>query len=118
MLAFLLVAIAVLAGIFTQARIESAQAQHQANAIHLAQNAAEQFAADPAGADGQTFSQDGLSVSIQVAEEPREAGTLYRATIVVTDDAGVGAHSQEEETYRLETARYVPDDDATGSGVI
>lgn len=118
MLAFLLVAIAVLAGIFTQARIESAQAQHQANAIHLAQNAAEQFAADPAGADCQTFSQDGLSVSVQVAEEPREAGTLYRATIVVTDDGRVGAHSQEEETYRLETARYVPDDDATGSGVI
>lgn len=108
MLAFLLMSMAVLVGVFANARVESEQAQRQTDAIHLAQNAAEQFAADPAGADGLAFEQDGLAVSVQVEQEPQEAGTLYRAVVSVIDNAGVGANDQGDETYRLETARYVP----------
>lgn len=107
-LAFLVVSLAILISVFVHARIESAQGAHQTEAIHLAQNAAEQFSADPAGSQGLVLAQDELRATVEVTPEPHEDGTLYRATVSVVDEAGVGRHDQNAETYRLDTARYVP----------
>lgn len=109
LLAFLVASLAVLMGLFTHARIESAEGERLASAVQLAQNAAEEFAADPLAAPGQTFEHDGLEAEVSVEPEPSSAGTLFHATVVVCDADGSGAFAAGEEVYRLNTACYVPE---------
>ncbi len=136
LLAFLVMSLAVLLTLFVNARLESAGGERLAQAVHLAQNAAEEFAANPTDAEALAIVQDGLAVSAQLTYEPHESGTLVRAVITVTEqsgeagaaagaDAGGGADAGDgagaegspaadaagaaaEPLYTLETARYVP----------
>lgn len=137
LLAFLVMSLAVLLALFVNARLESAGGERLAQAVHLAQNAAEEFAANPTDAEALAIVQDGLAVSAQLSYESHESGTLVRAVIAVTEqsgeadaaagadaagggaDAGDGAGAEgspaadaagaaAEPLYTLETARYVP----------
>ena len=134
LLAFLVMSLAVLITLFVNARLESAGGERLAQAVHLAQNAAEEFAANPTDAEALAIEQDGLAVSAQLSYEPHESGTLVRAVIAVTEQGGeaeaAAAAAGEAATgadgasvagaedaapapdaaplYTLETARYVP----------
>lgn len=136
LLAFLVMSLAVLITLFVNARLESAGGARLAQAVHLAQNAAEEFAANPTDAEALAIVQDGLAVSARLSYEPHESGTLVRAVITVTEQseeaaadgeaatgAGAGAgngagaegapaadaaSAAAEPLYTLETARYVP----------
>ena len=120
LLAILVASLAVLMGLFVNARVESTQGERLTQAVQLAQNAAEEFAADPLAAHGQTFEFDGLEATVQVESEAplstsaasaastASAGVLLHATVVVRDAGGSGAYAAGEEVYRLETATYVP----------
>lgn len=119
LLVFLVASLSVLVSLFVQARIEGAAGERLSQAIQLAQNAAEEFAADPAAAQGLTLEDGGLVATVRISEEPHEAGSLFNATVTVVDAEGSGSNDAGEEVYRLDTARYVPGfaADAGGSGV-
>ncbi len=113
LLAFLAFALAVFMQLFGAAHVRGAEERQLTQAVLLASNAAEEFAAAPqAGSTTATFDGDGgepasaeaedaYLVSSDVTPERTEGGTLYRADITVTCDG--------EAVYRLETARYVSD---------
>ena len=88
LLAFLVMSLAVLITLFVNARLESAGGERLAQAVHLAQNAAEEFAANPTDAEALAIEQDGLAVTAQLSYEPHESGTLVRAVIAVTEQGG------------------------------
>lgn len=88
LLAFLVMSLAVLLTLFVNARLESAGGERLAQAVHLAQNAAEEFAANPTDAEALAIVQDGLAVIAQLSYEPHESGTLVRAVITVTEQSG------------------------------
>lgn len=88
LLAFLVMSLAVLLTLFVNARLESAGGERLAQAVHLAQNAAEEFAANPTDAEALAIVQDGLAVSAQLTYEPHESGTLVRAVIAVAEQSG------------------------------
>ena len=122
LLAFLVASLALFMQVFAQA-------------VAMASNLAEEFAADPA-AEPEPLERDGLTASCAVAtvaaddadgtggqtgsgaddalsgapagDSSGAAGTLYRATILVTDGDG-------DEVYRLVTERYASGDDAAGT---
>lgn len=98
LLAFFLASIAVFMQLFGAASAQGIESRELSRAVVLAANAAKRFSADPEQAGGTTETEDGLSVSCTVEPERTDAGTLYRATIVV--------FSNGAELYRLETARY------------
>ena len=135
LLAFLVMSLAVLITLFVNAQLESAGGERLAQAVHLAQNAAEEFAANPTDAEALAIEQDGLAVTAQLSYEPHESGTLVRAVIAVTEQGGeaeaagaaAGADGVADVAaddaagaaedapapdaaplYTLETARYVP----------
>lgn len=127
LVAFLMAALAVVLSLFASARAEEARAARLSEAVTLAQNAAEAFAAtdEPVSracreAGAQTG--DLYVVAVDVAAEERAAGTLYTATISVSAaDTSKGADVAEgaadatnaesaaggEALYTLDTARYV-----------
>lgn len=132
LLAFLVASLALFMQAFAQARGMGADGSELAQAVAMASDLAEEFAADPA-AEPEPLERDGLTASCEVAtvaaddadgvdgqtgpdadgttsgsssgDSPRAAGTLYRATILVTDGDG-------DEVYRLVTERYASGDDA------
>lgn len=119
LLAFLMAALAVVVQLMGAAHERSSEARHLSNAIVLASNAAEEFAADPTGVGDEAVyaSVDGKLVEAEsvhgagngavyrltrvVEAHDQESGTLYTARIVVASDDG--------ESYELATSRYVPD---------
>lgn len=127
LVAFLMAALAVVLSLFASARTEEARAARLSEAVTLAQNAAEAFAAtdEPVSrvsqeAGAQTG--DLYVVTVDVAAEERAAGTLYTATISVSAaetsegadvaEGAAGATNAEsaaggEALYTLDTARYV-----------
>lgn len=127
LVAFLMAALAVVLSLFASARAEEARAARLSEAVTLAQNAAEAFAAtdEPVSRVSQeagTQTGDLYVVAVDVAAEERAAGTLYTATISVAaaDTSGgadvaegaAGATNTEsaaggEALYTLDTARYV-----------
>lgn len=131
LLAFLVASLALFMQAFAQARGMGAEGSELAQAVAMASNLAEEFAADPA-AEPEPLERDGLTASCAVATVAADdaghadgqtgpdaddapsgissgaAGTLYRATIHVTDGDG-------DEVYRLVTERYASGDDAAGT---
>lgn len=127
LVAFLMAALAVVLSLFASARAEEARAARLSEAVTLAQNAAEAFAAtdEPVSrvrqeAGAQTG--DLYVVAVDVAAEERATGTLYTATISVSAadtpegadvaEGASGATNAEsaaggEALYTLDTARYV-----------
>ena len=98
----------ILVALFVQARTEADEGERLSQAVQLAQNAAEEFAADPAGSQGLAIEDGGLVATVQVGEEAHESGSLLNATVTVVDEEGGGSIEAGEEIYRLDTARYVP----------
>lgn len=97
--------------VFTQllARSTSAadQSERLCQAVGVAEDAAEEFAAAPASVEARETvgkgvavkGRDGFTVHCKVSESERGAGTLYNAHIVVSDAEGT--------VYKLDTSRYV-----------
>lgn len=97
----------VLTQLFSRSIAASQQSERLCQAVNVAENAAEEFAADPAGvAAGKKVGRgdalkgrDGYRVSCETAQVERSAGTLWRAHITVSDSQG--------KVYSLDTSRYV-----------
>ncbi len=107
LLAVLVVSIAVFTLLFSRATTTADQSSRLCRAVVVAENAAEEFSADPVAVTGgetvaagaATSGEDGFAVSCEVTADERDSGTLFRAHIEVSDDAGVA--------YELDTARFV-----------
>lgn len=97
-LAFLMASLAVFVKLFTSAQLEGLGANNLSQAVILATNTAEVFSADPTGMQ-ETVTEGDLIATCKVEEDKHNAGTLYNATITVTDGTN--------ELYTLRTARYV-----------
>lgn len=119
LLVFLAFALAVFMQLFGAAHNRGLGERQLTQAVLLASNAAEEFAAAPlAGTSAEAFDGDGNAlvasaeagageaadayvVSREVVPVLMENGTLYRASIAVFCDG--------EAVYKLETSRYVSD---------
>lgn len=108
LLFFLVASLAVFTQLFAYSANGAKQAQRLTQATELAQNAAEEFSANPqAVAAGQTVglgtaqggNADGFTVSCNVSDEAQGHGTYYTAHISVSDNEG--------EAYALDASRYV-----------
>lgn len=97
-LAFLMLALAVFAKLFSTAQVTGIAATRLSEAVTLATNRAEEFSADPTGVPTQT-EVDGLVTDCVVTPQERAGGTLYDATITVRDG--------KREIYTIQTTRYV-----------
>lgn len=107
----LLVVLAASIGIFTQlfsrATAAADQSTRLCQAVNVAEDAAEEVAADPARVaagekvgDGVAIKgRHGYKVSCKISQDKRSAGTLWRAHITVSDSQG--------KLYSLDTSRYV-----------
>lgn len=97
----------ILTQLFSRSIAASQQSERLCQAVNVAENAAEEFAADPAGvAAGKKVGRgvalkgrDGYRVSCETAQVKRSAGTLWRAHITVSDS--------QDKVYSLDTSRYV-----------
>lgn len=96
LLTFVVAAVAVFAALFFGAAREGARAEQLTQAVTVARDAAERFAAEGAAADG-SWESNGMTVQVDVSEDDEIPG-LLRAEVVVLDGQGA-------ELYRLETAR-------------
>lgn len=106
MLLFLTACLAVFMRVLGDSQVTGTQSLQLETAIVLAQDAAEDFSADPAANQGVSMQeQDGYVVTTVNTPQEMEAGTLYRAVIVV--------NLNDQEIYRMGTASYVS---ANGSG--
>lgn len=97
-LAFLMMSLAVFVRLFSSAQLEGIQSNRRSQAIMMATNTAEVFSANPTEVE-RVLTADGLTTTCDVEAVPHDAGTLYNATITVSDG--------EAELYVLRTARYV-----------
>ncbi len=106
-LLFVLVAsLAVFTSLFAYSANSAQQAQRISDATAIAQNAAEEFSANPASVEGgksvgaaSSAQAEGFAVSCDVTAQPQTAGTFYSAHITVSDSQG--------EACALDVARYV-----------
>ncbi len=107
LLFFLVASLAVFTQLFAYSANSAKQAQRLTQATEIAQNAAEEFSANPqAAAEGKTVGLDAaqgtdgsFTTACTVASEPQGSGTYYTAHISVSDDQG--------EAYALDASRYV-----------
>lgn len=107
LLFFLVAALAVFTQVFASSVSNSAEANRLSAATEVAQNAAEEFSANPVavaqnravGAGIASDGANGFSVNCDVTSENNDAGTLYSAHIEVSDDEGVA--------YELDAASFV-----------
>lgn len=113
--------LAVLITLFSQAYLRNGESAQMTEAIALASNAAESFAASPQ--DSVAVAPDGRYVAFCTVEaQPVDAGVIYHGSIAVysTEDEAVaplisadaleGAHGMPqgvEPIYALETSNYV-----------
>lgn len=115
LLLFLSLALALILRMFAAADTNARAAHAKATELHLAGNAAEIFAANPLQDAGATYfdtdgnaveqgsSEAAFQVSLEMDNQPTDAGTMYNAKVVVTPllpSLGVDA-------YTLSTTRYV-----------
>lgn len=101
LLAFIALAISVFFRLFAYSEGASAQSQQLSAAVAYASNTAEQFAASPTSMSDYSKTEDGLHVTCQVEPNKTSAGTLYKATITISDP------TSGDELYTLHTASYV-----------
>ena len=107
----LLIVLAASIGIFTQlfsrATAAADQSTRLCQAVNVAEDAAEEFSADPARVSAGEKVGDGVAVegrkgykvSLKTTQDKRSAGTLWHAHITVSDARG--------KVYSLNTSRYV-----------
>ena len=100
-LLFLIGSLAVVTQLFAAAAERAREGEQLARAVAYATDAAEAFAADPAGSDGSS-TREGLELTCDVTSTPTAAGTLYDATITVFAEDG----SAEAPLYVLTTSCY------------
>lgn len=100
LLVFLAFALAVFMQLFGAAHSRGTEERQLTQAVLLAANDAEAFAAAPQ-AGTETTTLDAYVVEREVRAERSQSGTLYRATITVTCD--------DKTVYELESASYVSD---------
>lgn len=98
LLAFLVGCIAVFFQLLTTAGVMGKESTQLTEAVALASNVAEEFAADPTSVS-QTQDLEGYRVTCDATPGVTEGGTLYDAHITVYDGDTV--------IYELDTARYV-----------
>ena len=106
MLACLLIVLAVVMAAFGAAWTQGARTDRAQQAMTLAQQTAERFAADPAQVP-LLQEEGGCTVRCEVEPEPRAAGTLLHATISVEHEG--------TEAFQLRTTRYLSADGAQGT---
>lgn len=123
LLFFLVIALAMTTQMTMESRAQAAQAAELSQAVTLAQNTAEEFAAQP-----EEFAKTGTTVreknelkaECTVTQEKRAHGTMYTATITITGDnstlakklrvkqaTATGDSSGGEPVYTLTTSAYV-----------
>ena len=94
LLFFLIACLAVFTQMFAHSWLASSNASRLSAACVVAQNAAEDFEANPQGVQNGAF-----DVNRTVESEATAAGTMYTVHIAVSDDTG--------EVYSLEAQRYM-----------
>ena len=108
LLVFLIGSFAVFTQMFAKAIEQADESRAITVAVAAASNSAEQFAADPASADGTSQTVvDGMVVQRQVTVQKRDHGTFYTADIMVYKDASSFTNGTAEPLYTIRTARYV-----------
>lgn len=105
LLACVIILLAVTVVLFAFASQTSTKAQRMQESADIAQNAAEQFAANPAKMPVALDAGDYM-VRCDIDEEETETGLLYNANVIVTYDA--------EEMCSLQVSKYVPGQRAVG----
>lgn len=95
---FLVATLAIVSQLFFASASQAQRSLELERAVTIAANAAERFSANPASPDLDTGS-DGLSVRCAITPQFLTGGTLYKATIIVSNEV--------EDIYTLDTARYV-----------
>jgi Tfp pilus assembly protein PilV len=96
--------LAVLVNMFAYAHQKGVENSNTVTAIHLASNAAEEFAHNPAAVPSQQ-EVDGMYIYTTVTQDQQSTGVLYHATIEVYD--AKGASQDGQPYYTIETARYM-----------
>lgn len=99
LLACVVILLAVTIALFAFASATSTKAQRMQESADIAQNAAEQFTANPAGMPDILSSGD-YTVRCDVSKEETQAGLLYNAYVIVLYEG--------DEMCSLEASRYVP----------
>lgn len=107
LLVVLVVSMAVFTQMFSRATASADQSTRICHAVNVAEDAAEEFSADPVavaagnkvGSGVAKNGRDGFKVACNVSEDATAAGTLYTAHIKVSDRDG--------KAYELTTTRYV-----------
>ncbi len=99
-LALLMASLAIFVQLFAKSQIKGLEANQLSQAVLIANDYAEEFSANPAGISDHKETDD-LIATCKVQKSTHEAGTLYEATIEVSDGS--------KTVYTLETARYVSD---------
>ena len=105
LLAFLAAASAIFVQLFAAAVGQSAESAELSNAVAIASNTAERFAADPSSV-GESETVDDFIVTCTTSVEKRAGGDLRLATISVyrAEDGIVG--DVDDPVYTISTARY------------
>lgn len=99
-LAFFIACMSIFVRLLSTSQLRARSASITSEAVMAATNRAEEFCANPKGAEG-TVQEGDLIIECEVNATPHKAGTLYNATITVRHK------NQQQESYVLNTARYV-----------
>lgn len=99
-LAFFIACMSIFVQLLSNSQLRARSAAITSEAVMAASNRAEEFCANPKGAEG-TVQEGDLIIECVVDATPHKAGTLYNATITVRHK------NQQQEFYVLNTARYV-----------
>lgn len=96
--AFLVVTLAVVSQLFFASANQAQKSLELERAVTVAANTAERFSANPTSTELDGV-RDGLSVRCAIMPQFTTTGTLYKATIIVSNEV--------EDIYTMTTARYV-----------
>ena len=108
LLVFLAASLAVFAQLFAVSAEKTAESDRLSRAVAAADNVAEQFAANPHAVSA-VKEVDDLVVVCDVVDEPRDGGTLHKATITVYERSSAeatGSVSTGDSVFSVSTARY------------
>ena len=107
LLVFLAAAAAVFVQLFSKAAVQATESVELSQAVAIASNTAERFAADPSSvAEFETV--DDLIVKCTTRVEERPSGNLYHATISVFRNDDSIAGDEDLPIYSIGTAHYEP----------